>query len=437
MHDTLILNARILTCNPAFEVIPAGWLRVRGALIDEIGAMPAPAGDADVIDARGGILMPGLVNTHTHLPMTLFRGLADDLPLEVWLREHIFPAEAAVLTPDTVRSGALLAGVEMLLSGTTTCADGYFHEDAVAEAVEAVGLRAVLGQGVIDLPAPGVPNPAANLDAARRFCRDWTGRCPRIRPSVFCHSPLTCSRDTLIGAKRICRELGLLFQIHAAETRAEVERIRALHQVSPVHLLDSAGLLDEHTLLAHGVWLDDADIARIAAGGARVSHNPESNMKLASGIAPVPALRAAGIPVGLGTDGCASNNDLDLFQAMDLAAKLHKVAGGDPTILPAGEVLRMATIEGARALGLAAEIGSLEPGKQADLILLDTRAPHLTPMHHPVSAIVYAAGGADVRTVLVAGRVVVRDRNVLTVDPEGIMQDVARLAARMRAGGIA
>ena len=437
MYDTLIQNALILTGTPACEVVPAGWLGVRGATIAALGRMPAPAGAAQVIDAGGGILMPGLVNTHTHLPMTLFRGLADDLPLERWLREHIFPAEAAVLNPATARSGALLAGVEMLLSGTTTCADGYFHEDAVAEAVEAVGLRAVLGQGVIDHPAPGVPDPAGNLAAARRFCRAWLGRCPRIRPSVFCHSPLTCSPETLVGAKRICRELGLLFQVHAAETRAEVERIRAAHGTTPVGLLDAAGLLDERTLLVHAVWLDEGDIARIAARGARVSHCPESNTKLASGIAPVARLRAAGVPVGLGTDGAASNNDLDLFPAMDFAAKLHKVAGCDPTVLPAEAVLRMATLEGARAIGLEDEIGSLEPGKQADLVLLDTRTPRLTPMHRPASALVYAACGADVRTVLVAGRVVVRDRHVLTVDVTSAMDDVARIAAGMRDRGIA
>jgi 5-methylthioadenosine/S-adenosylhomocysteine deaminase len=428
--DLLIRNACILTCNPAAEIIPDGWLAVTGTAIAALGRMPAPVAAREGIDAAGGLLLPGLVNAHTHLPMSLFRGLADDLPLDVWLRERIFPAEAG-LDPDMVRTGARLAAVELLLSGTTTCADGYFFEHAVAEAVEAVGLRAVLGQGVIDHPAPGVPDPARNLEAARRFCADWIGRCARIRPSVFCHSPVTCSPATLAAAKAFCREHGLVFQIHAAETRGEVERIRARTGGSPISFLDAAGLLDERTLLAHGVWLDTADIDTIARRRAPVSHNPESNMMLGSGVAPVAALRAAGVVVGLGTDGSASNNDLDLFPAMDLAAKLQKVARRDPTVLPAQEVLRMATLDGARALGLESEVGSLEPGKQADLVLLDARAPHLTPMHHPVSAVVYAARGSDVRTVLVAGRVVVRDRNVLTVDLEEIMAAAVRAAGRI------
>lgn len=428
--DILIRNACILTCTPAAEVITDGWLAVSGTAIAALGRMPAPVAGREVIDARGGILMPGLINTHTHLPMTLFRGLADDLPLEVWLRERIFPAEAG-LDRDTVRVGARLAAVELLLSGTTTCADGYFFEHAVAEAVEAVGLRAVLGQGVIDHPAPGVPDPARNLEAAGRFCADWTGRCARIRPSIFCHSPVTCSPDTLTAAKAFCREHGLLFQVHAAETRGEVAHLRARFGLSPVGLLDAAGLLDERTLLVHGVWLDEADIAAIARRRAPVSHTPESNMMLGAGVAPVAALRAAGAVVGLGTDGCASNNDLDLFPTMDLAAKLQKVARRDPAVLPAEEVLRMATLDGARALGLESEIGSLEPGKQADLILLNTSVPHLTPMHRPVSALVYAARGTDVHTVLVAGRVVVRDRNVLTVDVEEIMAEAARAAGRI------
>jgi 5-methylthioadenosine/S-adenosylhomocysteine deaminase len=428
--DTLIHNAVLLTCNPAFEIIPSGWLGVRGGRIEAIGRETVGGRPAarETLDAQGGIVMPGLVNTHCHLPMTLFRGLADDLPLEVWLRDHIFPAERAVLDPESISWGTLLACAEMALSGTTTCCDGYFHESVVADAVNAFGLRAVLGQGVIDQPAPGVPDPARNIAMARDFCRQWHSRKGTIEPSVFCHSPYACSRETLLSAKRLCDEFGLLFQIHAAETRWESEHIRTRHGMSPILLLDRAGVLDEHTLLAHCVWVDDEDIARIAQRRAKVSHNPESNMKLAAGVAPVAQMLAAGITVGLGTDGCASNNDLDLFAAMDTAAKLHKLTSRDPTVMPAETVIGMATINGARALGLDREIGSLETGKQADLIIVETRVPHLTPIHHPASAIVYAAKGSDVKTVMVGGRILVKNREVLTVDMENVLEHAVRIA---------
>jgi 5-methylthioadenosine/S-adenosylhomocysteine deaminase len=427
--DTLIHNGAILTCNPHFEVIARGWVAVAGGRIQDLGTdsgnLPAAR---ELIDARSGIIMPGLVNTHTHLPMTLFRGLADDLPLTRWLNDHIFPAERAAIHPDSVRWGTLLACAEMALSGTTTCCDGYFHEDAVAAAVSDFGLRGVLAQGVIDHPAPGVADPHRNILTAREFIRSWHERDDRIRVSVFCHSPYTCSADTIVDAKTLCNEFGLVFQIHAAETRWEHEHIRSLHGVSPTGYLDRIGALDERTLLVHCVHVNDADLALIAGRRAKVSHNPESNMKLASGVAPVAKMLASGITVGLGTDGCASNNDLDLFQAMDMTAKLHKAIGLDPTALPAETVIRMATIEGARSLGLDRQIGSIEPGKEADLIVIDTEVPHLTPMYHPASAVVYAAKGSDVSTVMVGGRLLVRDRRVLTVEMEEVRAQVGMIS---------
>jgi 5-methylthioadenosine/S-adenosylhomocysteine deaminase len=427
--DTLIHNATLLTCNDSFDILHGGWAGVSGGKIRALGTGPASArAEARVrIDARGGIVMPGLVNTHTHLPMTLFRGLADDLPLQTWLNDHIFPAERTVIRPETVRWGTLLACAEMALSGTTTCCDGYFFAEAVAEAVHDFGLRAVIGQGVIDHPAPGAPDPALNLSVARRFCDRWLGRSERIRPSVFCHAPYTCSAETLSGAKRICEASGLLFQVHAAETRWENEHVRSAYGTSPVGLLAHAGVLDERALLAHCVWVDADDIDLVAGHAAKVSHNPESNMKLASGVAPVAKMLEAGITVGIGTDGCASNNDLDLFQAMDTTAKLHKVVNLDPTVLAAERVVRMATLDGARALGLEGEIGSIEPGKQADLILVDTRTPHLTPIYHPASAVVYSAKGSDVRTVMVAGRLLVHERSLVAIDVEEVMDQAARI----------
>ncbi len=432
--DLLITRARVLTCNSAGEAFPEGWVAVRGGRILALGGPgePAPRDAAARIDAAGRILMPGLVNAHTHLPMTLFRGLADDLPLERWLNDYIFPAERMMLDPETVQAGALLALAELALSGTTTCGEGYFHADAVAEAVLASGLRAVIGQGVIDHPAPGVPDPAGNLAAARAFCDRWRGRSPRIHPSVFCHAPYTCSAKTLAGAKRLCAERDLLFQIHAAESRLEREQSLQRHEVTPIAFLERAGVLDERTLLHHAVWVDEADLALIARSGCAVSHNPESNLKLASGIAPLPEMLARGIPVGLGTDGSASNNDLDLFGAMDLAAKIHKAARLDPTAVSAAQALDLATRGGARALGLASDIGSIEPGKLADLVLLETRSPHMTPLHDPVSAVVYAARGADVHTVWVGGRRIVEGGRLLSFDAAAAMARVEEAACRLR-----
>jgi 5-methylthioadenosine/S-adenosylhomocysteine deaminase len=427
--DTVIHNGTLLTVNDSMQIIERGWIGIQAGVIRAIEAdladIPPPEA-AQSIDAGGGIVMPGLVNTHTHLPMALFRGLADDLPLMDWLNDHIFPAEARFINPDAVRWGTLLACAELLLSGTTCCCGGYFHEDTVARAVAETGLRAVLAQGVIDFPAPGVPDPTQNVSHARHYAEKWTKKNDLIIPSIFCHSPYTCSDDTLQAAKAVADRLGLHFQVHVAETRFERNQSIKEKCLSPVAHLDRLGILDRCTLMAHCVWVDDADIAIIAKRGSAVSHCPESNMKLASGIAPVTRLQSAGVTVGLGTDGCASNNNLDLFGEMGTTAKLHKLATGDPTALAAASVLKMATIDGARAIGMADRIGSLETGKQADIIVIDTQAPHLTPLYHPDSHIVYAASGADVRHVLVAGRQVVNNRQVLTMN---IMEIIDRVNA--------
>ncbi len=435
--DAVIHNGTLVTVDDRMRIIENGWIGIHEGVIRAIEstAPDSPPPRANMtIDAVGGIVMPGLVNTHTHLPMTLFRGLADDLPLIDWLDDHIFPAEARFINPETVRWGTLLACAEMLLSGTTCCCGGYFHEDAVARTVAETGLRALLAQGVIDFPAPGVPDPAKNIDHARNYAQRWKGRSRLITPSIFCHAPYTCSDGTLKAAKAAADDLGLIFQVHVAETRFEREQSIEEKGLSPVAHLDRLGILDRRTVLAHCVWVDDADIATINRRGCAVAHCPESNMKLASGIAPVTRMRSAGVMVSLGTDGCASNNNLDLFGEMGTAAKLHKVATFDPTALNAASVLKMATIDGAHAIGLADHIGSLEIGKQADIIILDTRAPHLTPMYHPESHIVYTAGGADVRHVLVAGRQVVRDRRLLTISIGEVIDRVNAIAQEIRYG---
>jgi 5-methylthioadenosine/S-adenosylhomocysteine deaminase len=315
-----------------------------------------------------------------------------------------------------------------LLSGTTTCCDGYFYENTVTEAVQTSGMRAVMAQGVIDFPAPGVPDPKDNLKIPAAFISGWQNRTSLISPSVFCHSAYTCSAETLKKAKALCAANGLLFQIHVAETQNECRQIQNEHQCTPIQYLDRLQILDQNTLLIHCVWLTDEDIEIIASCNACISHNPESNAKLASGIAPVPEILRSGIPVGLGTDGCASNNNLDLFHEMDMAAKLHKAASLDPTTMDARTVVEMATIGGARAIGLGKHIGSLEVGKQADVIIIDTATPHLAPIYHPASHIVYAAKSSDVRDVVVEGQVHVRNRNVLSLDVEEIMARIREIA---------
>jgi 5-methylthioadenosine/S-adenosylhomocysteine deaminase len=435
-YDLVIHNGTIVTVNASFEIIPNGLLCIKAGELKRIEALSAenpslPAAD-ETIDACGGLIMPGLVNTHTHLPMALFRGLADDLPLEVWLNEHIFPAESAHINPESVRWSTLLACAEMLLSGTTTCCDGYFYENNVTEALQTSGMRAVLAQGVIDFPAPGVPDPKDNIRIAEAFVTKLRNPSSLITPSVFCHSAYTCSGETLKKAKRLCVENGLLFQIHAAETRNEIQQIQKEHQCTPINYLDQLEILDENTLLIHCVWLTDNDIGIIAARKAGISHNPESNAKLASGIAPLPEILRADISVGLGTDGCASNNNLDLFHEMDMVAKLHKAETFDPTTMAARTVVEMATIGGARAIGLDTHIGSLEVGKKADVIIIDTARPHLSPLFHPESHVVYAVKGSDVRDVVVDGHVRVRNRNLLSLDVEEIMARIREIAHHIK-----
>jgi 5-methylthioadenosine/S-adenosylhomocysteine deaminase len=324
-----------------------------------------------------------------------------------------------------------LAAAEMILAGTTTVADGYFLADSVAEAFTDCGIRSVVAQGVIDFSAPGVPDPAQNVAMAAHFIDRWQAKNKVVIPAIFCHSPYTCSPDTLKRAKEIARKKNGILFIHLAETRTEVEQILEQHNTTPVRYLDSLSILDKDTIGIHCVWLEEEEIEILAKSGAKVSTCPQSNMKLGSGIAPLKKMLDAGISVGLGTDGCASNNTLDLFSEMDLCAKLHKVKDLDPTALPAKAVLEMATIGGASALGLADDIGSLSPGKKADIILLDLMQPHLQPFYHP-DLLVYAASGADVSTVIINGKIVMQDRQILTFDADQAMAKVRKLAELLK-----
>jgi 5-methylthioadenosine/S-adenosylhomocysteine deaminase len=373
--------------------------------------------------------MPGLINGHTHTAMTLFRGLADDLPLKQWLFEKIFPAEAKFLNTDTVYWGSRLGCLEMIASGTTCFIDGYFFQDETVRAAHDSGLRALIAQGVIDFPAPGVEDPENNLKVAKEFVERWLGFSDLIMPGIFCHSPLTCSEKTLENAWEISQQFDLPLQIHLSETSDEVSEILKKAGKRPVHYLDELGLINDSLIAAHAVHLDDGEIECLKENGAKVVHVPESNMKLCSGVARVLDMVKLGMPIGLGTDGCSSNNNLDMLQEMDTAAKLSKVFNLDPVALEAETVLRMATTWGASVLGLEDHVGTLEVGKKADIIVVDLHGPNLCPVYDPLSALVYSASGADVKDVIVDGKVLMKDRKFATLDPNETMERVRRISS--------
>lgn len=425
--DILIHGGTIVTMDGERRVLEGGAVAIRsgriGAVLDASDPLPDAA---QTIDASGHLVIPGLVNAHGHAAMTLLRGIADDLALLEWLEGYIFPAEAKNVAPDLVYWGTLLGCVEMARSGTTTYADMYYFEEEVARATAAVGIRGVLGQSVIGFPAPDYETPEQALAGAEAFIEKYESH-PLVIPSIAPHALYTTPLAVIERAHAIALEHGVPFQIHAVEPPEENDQMMEKLGKRTIHALDDAGILTPGVILHHAIWLSDADIARIASSGASTSHNPESNMKTASGLARVPELLAAGVPVGLGTDGPASNNNLDMFEEMDTAAKLHKLVREDPTAMPATTVFHMATMGGARALGLDDRLGSLEAGKLADIVLIDVRAPELTPLYDVYSHLVYAIKGGHVSTVLVGGQVVVRDGDVVTVDEIGVMKKANEL----------
>jgi len=430
----VILNGIVVTMDGGRRVLDRGAVAVDGTDIvgvDTDEAITRQFRGRETIDAGGQIVMPGLVNTHTHAPMVLFRGLADDLALMEWLNSYIFPAEAAMVSPQFVRAGTRLAALEMLESGTTTFADMYYFEEAIAEETRSAGLRAVLGQTVIQFPVADAKTPADGLARAEAFIKGFKGD-PLITPAVAPHAMYTLDGPTLRAARELSKRYNVPTLIHLAETRDELQVAQERLRPSPVAYLDSLDFLGPGVLAAHGVWVSDADIAILKARGVGVSHNPESNMKLASGTAPLPAYLRAGVAVGLGTDGAASNNDLDMFEAMRMASLLHKLQNTDPRAVSARTALEMATMGGARAMGLDKAIGSLEVGKRADVILVDVSGARQTPMYDPVSHLVYVAHGDDVRTTIVNGRVLMRDRKVLSLNAPAILAEARQWAAKVR-----
>jgi 5-methylthioadenosine/S-adenosylhomocysteine deaminase len=431
----VVTNGTVLTMDGADRVLAPGALAIDGRDIVGVGTpgnIATAYQAAETIDVGGAVVMPGLVNTHTHAPMVLYRGLADDLALMDWLERYIFPAEAKTVSPAFVRAGTRLAALEMIRSGTTTFADMYYFEEEIARVARDAGLRGVLGQTIIQFPVPDAKTPQEGLARAERFIREFASD-DLIVPAIAPHAVYTLDGETLKAVRSLADRMGAPVLIHLAETRDEVHVAARKHGATPAAYLDSLGFFGPRTVAAHGVHLTAEDIALLKARGVAVSHNPESNMKLASGTAPVPTLRSAGVPVGLGTDGAASNNDLDMFEAMRQTALLHKLQSNDPRVLPAREVLAMATREGAEALGLAREIGSLEPGKRADVIVVSMDHPRQTPMYDPVSHLVYVTRGDDVRTTIVNGRVLMRDGKVLTLDEADVLAEARRLAVEVRA----
>ncbi|MFO7600376.1 MAG: amidohydrolase [Candidatus Desulfacyla sp.] len=430
-YDIIIKNGTLLTMDGNNSVVEDAQVCVTGDTIARVGPCGDEACEAKTtIDVKGGLILPGLINGHTHAAMSLFRGLADDLPLMEWLNRYIFPAEKRI-DARFVYTGTLLACAEMILSGATTFCDMYLFEDQAAEAAARAGIRCLAGEVLYDFPSPNYGDLENGFAYTESLIRKWE-RHPLISIAVEPHSLFTCSPELLIRANEIALTHHRPLIIHVAETLAEISEIEQRYGKTPVDHLESLGLLGPHLITDHAVHLTTRDMDRMAERGVRVIHNPESNMKLASGIAPVPDLLARGVTVGLGTDGCASNNNLDLFTEMDTAAKLHKAHAMDPTVMDAVTVLRMATIEGARALGLQDLIGSIETGKKADIIIVDTHKPHLTPMYNPFSHLVYAARGNDVSHAVINGQLVMADRKLLTLDLEEVMMKAREKAMMVR-----
>ncbi len=430
--DLLLEEGFLLVSARGSTPIQKGSVAIFGGKIVALGDTPVLQRRFDalrVIDSRGCLILPGLVNAHTHAAMTCYRGMADDLPLMEWLTKYIFPAEGK-LDGDQVYWSALLACAEMIRSGTTTFGDMYLFEDRVAEAAKEAGMRAVVGEVLYDFPSPNYGPLAKGFNFTESLIHRFRGD-PLITVAVEPHALYTCSPDLLKKANELSGRYGVPLITHLSETRSEVEEVYKKYGRRPVDHLENLRLLSPSLVACHCVWLEKEEIDLLAKRGVKVVHNPESNMKLASGVAPVPDLLAKKVPVGLGTDGCASNNNLDLFQEMDSAAKLHKVHRLDPTVMPANVVLEMATLGGARVLGMEDSIGSLEVGKKADVIIVELNRPHLQPIYNFTSHLVYSATGSDVRDVIIDGRLVMENRKLLTLDEERIFGEMQAIKEKI------
>jgi 5-methylthioadenosine/S-adenosylhomocysteine deaminase len=423
--DLIVSGGIVVTMDSVRAILADGSVAVRGDSILAVGPraeIDSRYRAAQVIDARGHLVLPGFINGHTHVPMTLFRGLHDDVTLNDWLYKYIFPAEAKNVNEEFVRWGTRLAAAEQIRAGVTTFADMYYFEDAIAEETKAAGMRGVLGETFIDFPAPDNKSEAEMLAYTEKVLKRWQGD-PLIHAAAAPHSIYTCSKKTLQDAAALARKYHAPILIHVAEMKKEWEDSEKANGMSPVQYLEKIGVLGPDIVAAHCIFVDEADRKLLAERGTGCVHNPSSNMMIASGVSPVAEIRAAGVAVGLGTDGPAgSNNDLDLMEEIDLAAKLAKISKMDPLALNAKAVVEMATIDGARALHMQKDIGSLEAGKKADLVLISLNEPNAVPVYDIYAQIAYSLKGSDVDTVLIGGRVVMRDRKLLTVDEPAVLE---------------
>jgi 5-methylthioadenosine/S-adenosylhomocysteine deaminase len=421
--DYIIAGDYILPMDESLTVIKNGAVAVKGRDILEVGTSDEifkKYAANTVIEGEGKAIFPGLINTHTHAAMVYFRGMADDLPLNEWLKNHIWPAENRWLSPEFVSDAVELACLEMLKGGITTYNDMYFYEDAAGKATKRIGMRAVLGTGVLDFPTVSAKTTDEYLENAGRFINNWKGD-DLITPCIAPHAIYTCGPDTLKMSKAMAEKFGVPLHIHLSETEWEAGEVMVRYKKRPVEYLESLGFLDETVLAAHCIWVEDNEIELLAKRKVGISHCMESNLKLASGFAPVVTMLLAGIKVTFGTDGAASNNDLNILSEMSTTAKVHKALSNDPTVLDAKTVLLMATRWSAEVLGLGDRIGSIEKGKVADIVAINLKKPHLTPMYDVYSHIVYAAMASDVETVMVNGKLVVNDGKLRSADEDEIL----------------
>jgi 5-methylthioadenosine/S-adenosylhomocysteine deaminase len=431
--DLIVKGGTVVTMDGNRRVIENGGVAIKSGRIVAVGntvEIDRAYAAREVIDAAGKVVIPGLINGHTHVPMTLFRGLADDLDLQEWLTKYIFPAEAKNVTEEFVRVGTRLGLAEMIRGGTTTYCDMYYFEDAIADETFKAGMRGVLGETVIDFPVADNKTNEQAMAYVEKFVSRWKGNA-LIIPAIAPHAPYTVSEDHLKAVRAFSDRTGAPIVTHISETKREVDDSIKAKGASPIDYLNRIGFLSNRVIAAHVVWPSEEELGLLKTIGVGIVHNPQSNMKLASGVAPVPEMLKQDLPVGLGTDGAASNNDLNLWEEMDTAAKLHKVISRDPKVVTAEEAFEMATLRGARALHLEKEIGSLEEGKRADLVIVDLDDLNQTPFYNIYSDLVYASKAADVRTVIVEGRIIMRDRRLLTLDEETIKADARRFRERI------
>jgi 5-methylthioadenosine/S-adenosylhomocysteine deaminase len=433
--DLIVSGGIVVTMDGGRAIYQDGAVAVRGDSILAVGPraqIEARYRAEQVIDARHHLVVPGFINGHTHVPMTLFRGLHDDVTLNDWLYKYIFPAEAKNVNEEFVRWGTRLAAAEQIRAGVTTFADMYYFEDAIAEETKAAGMRGVLGETFIDFPAPDNKSEAEMLAYTEKFLKRWQGD-PLIHAAPAPHSMYTCSKKTLQDAAALGRKYHAPILIHVAEMKKEWEDSEKQNGMSPVQYLEKIGVLGPDIVAAHCIFVDERDRKLLAQRGTGCVHNPSSNMMIASGVSPVPEMRGAGVAVGLGTDGPAgSNNDLDLMEEIDLAAKLAKISKMDPLALNAKAVVEMATVDGARALHMEKDIGSLEPGKKADVVLISLNEPNAVPMYDVYAQIAYSLKGSDVDTVVIGGQVVMRDRKLLTVDEPRVLEKAREYGASVK-----